>query len=363
MEEQDQIKQILIEIKNNLRKVVELQKYNINDIVDVGLKHELYESLFAIFLPITIDGVTKIYFDAFSQYPYSFFYKINTSCDSMEQAEEMAKDLYEARDMPADLQTSENTLTYEDVLASHIIIPKEIKDPFIKALFTIDFDLVGSIKIKDSHARCVSGIGCRIDTIEDIIIYSEPACLKTCIDLFNKNIRTTYNDTEGVIEDSIKEDGICQIQCDYQTLSSENQAIFKELIALGQAKRISFNTVSLFVPCSGEETIAEVSAKLQSIASKLKMQDVLYGRSTPKETYEDFLSIVERYPSEAEGCFDDGITIKGIMKFAKNLDYNLVYDESENLIWDSPELYQKHKNYLSFLASKESSLKCKIIDI
>lgn len=361
MGNEEQIKQLLVDLKNDLRKALELEKYEMSDVINIGLNNGLYESLIILFQPIVIDGITKIYFDAFSATNVlgrsNIVDILNYSCDSKEKAEQWAKEEYDIiQKQNAEMSDEdrefwgEDNRTYEEILSLKLIIPKNIKDAFRKALFTIDFDLVGKIKVKDSHARDIGGVGFPIRSIEDVIFYAEPACLATCIDLYNKNILTTMNDTEGVIGDPPVENGICKVHCDYKSLSPENKAIFDELIADGVAKRIMDGTIdsgSLFVPCNREETIAEVSAKLQRISSRLKMQDVLYGKKTPEELYQEYRSLF------VDGCFDNGISVEGIIKFYKNLDYaNLIYDESENTIWASPEVYQKHKNYLNSLLSK-----------
>ena len=147
-------------------------------------------------------------------------------------------------------------------------------------------DLIEKIKIKDSHARAVVGIGHPIKNINDVIMYAEPACLKPCVELFKKNIVTTMNDTQGVLEDSKTENGICFIACYYGALSQENKEIFDELIKEGISRRYDdrgCDSISISVPCSSEETVGEVSNKLLAIVSRLKMQDyTLLVRSLKK---------------------------------------------------------------------------------
>ena len=224
MDNVEEIKKLLLQLRDNKEKIVELEKYNINDIILIALNNKLYESLKIVFQPISINGNVKIYFDAYST---SLLDMIRSAYNTKEEAVEAAKSEYQSiKEINARLSEDDLFLkddsTYEEILARKIIIPKEIKESIISSLFTLDFDLISQIKIKDSHARQISGIGHPIFNINDIIFYSEPACLETCIELFNKNIQTTMNDTECVIEDQPLSDGICKVHCSYESRKQNN---------------------------------------------------------------------------------------------------------------------------------------------
>ena len=353
MEKTLQIKNLLTILKDDREKIVELEKYDIRDIIKIGLKNGLFESLIILFQPISINGEMKIYFDPFST---DILEQLNHTYETEQQAINEAKEEYqnkEKRNSELSLEDREwcfDSRTYEEILSSKIVFPKQLKDAFIKQLFTIDFDKINKIKIKNSHARQISGWGHPIQTVEDVIFYSEPACLQTCIDLFKKNIKTTMNDTEGVLEDTPISSGVCKIWIDYRFLSEENKSVVAELIASGNASRFmdgTTDTVSIFVPCNSEQTVGEVSYQLQLIASKLKEQDILYGRGTLEETYQSYVPLITRFPFYAEGCFDNGVTVEGVLKLGQKLGCDLFYDEEEGLIWNSIELYERHKKYLS----------------
>lgn len=352
MDNIEQIKILLGQLKDNREKIVELERYNIDDIITVAIDNELYESLKFIFQPIEINGVVRIYFDAFST---DILDRIRYTCDSKKQAEEEAKNEYEyiqkrnAELSKEEREWFEDKRTYEEILSSKKVISKEIKEDLFKSLFTIDFDIISQIKVKDSHARQISGIGHPIRNINDIIFYSEPACLETCIELFNKNIQTTMNDTDGVIEDQTIGGGICRVHCNYESLSLENKKIVDDLIANGVARRFmdcDIDSFSIFVPCSPNDTIGEVSSRLKSISSKLLTQDILYGRATPEGTYSNFEDVINKYPSMSRDCFTNGFSIENLMKFTRKLGYNMIYDEQEGILWECPEYYQKHLNFL-----------------
>ena len=106
------------------------------------------------------------------------------------------------------------------------------------------------------------------------------------------------------------------------------------------------DTVEIFVSCDGEETVEEVSKKLEALSAKLKEQDVLYGYGTPPEVYEELKPALEISPYLADGCFDDGITAKGMVKLGEALGRRLYYDEESGLIWNSKELCDRHKKYV-----------------
>ena len=357
MEKEEQIKNLLLELKNDYNKMLELEKYDINVVIKVALKNGLYEPLMIIFKPVTINGEVRICFDAFST---NILKILSNSYETKEQAEQAAKKEYE-NNQNWNSTLGEDSIyeskTYEDILNSKIIIPKEIKEAFRKELFTIDYEQISKMKIKNCHARAISGVGNPIETLEDVIFYSELPCLIASIDLFNKNITTTMNDTEGVIEDGTISNGTCKIWFSYDVLSQENKDIVEELIASGNAEKFTHSgveTISIFVPCSGEETVEEISDKLMTIISKLKAQDIKYGFGTMEEIYQRYAPALQRYPFFAKGLFSNGINLSDLIKLGKKMGEILYYDEEEGLIWTSYELYKRHKRYVEAQPAKNA---------
>lgn len=286
---EEEIKSLLIEIKDNPKKLLDLRKYSSLEVVEVAFKYKLYEPLMIAFQPISIDGEIIIGLDAFSSDILPILYK---SCDTIEQAEQEARQEYEeiqeynSKLSEKDREWLYDSTTYEDILNTKTIIPKEIKEAFKKIMYEIDYEKISKIKIKNCHARQIGGWGYQIKTVGDVIMYSELPCLKASIDLFNKNIRTTMNDTECVFEEPSNSNGICTIWIDYSSLTEENKNIVEELILTGNAKRFmdgTLETIEIFVPCSREETVDEISDKLMRIVSKLKVQDIKYDSETTKE--------------------------------------------------------------------------------
>ena len=157
------------------------------------------------------------------------------------------------------------------------------------------------------------------------------------------------NDTEGVIEDGIVENGKCFITCDYKSLSEENKKVLDELIKNGMARRFmdgSIDSVSINVSCNGEETVKEISDKLQAIVSKLKAQDFLYGKQTLEDFYEnDLVNLGNIYSKLYQKYFDkDECTWDDVIMFAKDVGY--YYDYKEDLLWENKNYYDRHHRYI-----------------
>lgn len=338
MENKEKIRNLLIDLKDNPRKLLELREYFASEVVEVAFENKLYESLMIAFQPISIDGEVIICLDAFSS---DILNILKHSYDTNEQAEQEA---------------SQDEYAYN----FKVVIPKEIKESFKKILLTINYEQISKMKIKNCHARQISGWNYRVETIKDVMIYSELPCLMASIDLFNKNIRTTMNDTECVFEDPPISSGICKIWFDYNSLSQENKDIVEELIASGSAERFMSNrteTISIFVPCSQEETVEEVSNRLRAIVSKLKAQDIKYGFGTMEEIYQGYAPTVERFPFYVDGLFINGLNLPDLIELGKLFGDNLYYDDEEGLVWRSPELYQRHKRYVESQSLRSLSQK------
>ena len=235
---------------------------------------------------------------------------------------------------------------------------KEIMDE----LYNIDYEMLSKIRIKDSHARQISGMGHPINGIKDIILFSEPACLQAMIKLYELNIDTWGNDTEGVFEDEqfITEDGLtCGINIYYSRLSDENKKIIDKLREEGFVKDAINNEEIILIctKCDSEETIGDVSKRLFDIVSQLKIQDVKYYdycESVMKKivfnTY-SFLNCYDFLPQQEKEikCKElmDEIDKKSLEVLSEILcqqGYYISYEE--NKIFCSKNVYLKHLKYL-----------------
>ena len=334
-----EIEKLLIGIKDDNSLIVELEKYSINDIIDVALSKELYDSLLLIFKPITIDGVTKIYFDPFST---DILMKIDKQPSSIDELKEKYEEYVKYQFSPEDIKD------FEEYKKDYNIMSKENKSKLLEGLFSIDFDLIRKIKIKDAKAREISGWGHPIKNVNDVIYYSEPACVQASIELFNKNIITTMNDTEGDNGSRMDEDGKCVIWIDYGLLSKKNQDVVSSLVSKGNAYRFmdkETDTVSIFVPCNGEETVGEVSDKLLNVVSLFQEQDFKKGRYKVFDFWEKRSGYYAKYfPSTFREYFEkEDFSWQNIVDFAQAVGY--YFDPEEGIIWDCKEYYDKHKAY------------------
>lgn len=170
---------------------------------------------------------------------------------------------------------------------------------FIDSLYEIDYENLFQIKIKDSRARQISGMGHPIQGERDVIYYSEPACLKSMLKLYELNIPTWANDTEGCLEDTLdtqKNSFQCGIHVYYSMLNEENKKIVDKLAEEGFAdfSITDDNIVFLKVNCDREETIGEVSDRLLAIVSQLKMQDVKFYQAN-EETIRNLVLDIYKY--------------------------------------------------------------------
>lgn len=234
----EKIEQLLKESLDNQNKLLLSKEliYKGGEIVQYAVEHNLLSELMILFTPqLYGDGSYRILLDPFSNGAY------------------------------------EKLQEYEKEGISGI---KEL----IESLFIIDYENLFKIKIKHSHARQISGMGHPIRGEKDVIHYSEPACLQSMLKLYNLNIDTWANDTEGCYEDGNfqgHQDLKCGINIYYDRLSEENKKIIADLNAEGHIIMSSSDDIFLlYVNCNSEETIGDVNNRLISVISRLKIQDI-----------------------------------------------------------------------------------------
>lgn len=275
--EYDEIKGLLEEFRTDRFKILKLEKYSADDVFEVVFNERMYDLIVPLCQPITLEVsgevITKIFFDPFP----NVLTEIRILHSSEEEAYSSALTFYETEKM---FSENPDDLDFQPFLDKErkLIYPE--KEALIAQLFEVDIAKLKAIKIKNSHARQVTGNGLGINGINDVILYAEPACLAACIAFYNKNIVTTYNDTGGVIEDAMPS-GECVIRINYEKLSDENLRVVNQLISEGIAFLTDENPyeVIITVPCNGEETVGEVSERLEKISSRFFLQDKSYATS------------------------------------------------------------------------------------
>lgn len=304
--ENRKIYSLLEEIKTDETKIVELAKYPRDIVVEIAINNRMFDSLLVINKPITIEGVTKIYIDVFSTNAF--------------------------------LREFDNYRTGDNSVFS-----KE----FVNKMLNVNLAEISKMKIKDTYARQIPSTSNGISKAIDLAVYCEPACLLPCFCLYAKNIITTCNDTECVIDDEGKGNS-CTIMLRYDLLDDDNKMQANKLIDDGAAYMSSdpshTKELVIKVPCNGEDYVGTVSSRLVDIVRKFKCQDYTAG----KYSIEDFVNIgwlryvnreaYNKYINKEDRSFDD------IISFVHET--NFVYDKQDGVIWSSSEAYNRHLVYL-----------------
>ena len=345
------IKKLLEEFRVN-KKVIEQLKvsFDIESILNVAFKEKMYDVILELFKPVELDGEIKMFFDIFS-----YLSPISVG-------------------LP-------NFINKFDISDNE-------KDNIKNLIYSLDIEKMKKMKIGNTLPRKISGWGYPVTSINDVIYYAEPACLETMIYLFDKNIRTTMNDTECVYGES-GENGICCIWIDYDALSEENRNMANQLISMNLAYFIDGEpqkTIAIKVPCNRNETVGIVSEKLKSITSAFIKQPILYGfyskesmlikireyikngiynnRLLPNgsETYFEYcIKLIEngKVKENPNGnlqiedgrifSIDDFVSVISksstfIQSYIDNFCY--YYDETEEKYWESEGLYKRYIEYL-----------------
>lgn len=276
----------------------------------------------------------------------------------MEEAKSYANDeLVKAFDLFEDREAMNNVLlrrAAKDV----VILSKEDKAAIRKVLLDINMGIVGKIKIKDVHARQISGMGHPIRSREDVAYYSEISNYLPSLALYNMNIATTSNDTMGCIDDINTDECQCEISIHYGSLSEENKCVADAIVESGNGRFIrSFvddgKDLMITVPCEGNETILDVNKRFMKLIAKFTKQDVLHG-VVSKESVLHSLKIWNDYGMAGENqakvreLLSGDITsldiVEALKYFEGILDY--VYDQDEDKFYADPVVYAKHKEYL-----------------
>ena len=253
----------------------------------------------------------------------------------------------------------------EDEYRENPYFTNEERAELEKAIYTIDYEKMKTMQIRDVLARAICGTGFPIRNINDIFYYSEAPVLPAMIDCFKKNIITNANDTGGCYDDIAYNDGltttfITNIIVDYESLDEANKIVADSLIEKGHAIKTEPNAFSpstsliINVECKREDTVEEVSNKLMNLISRFSKQDMLCGRLTIDDMYE-YMNNHAKYLSKEDyekvcSILENGWSIKNIyeaLKYFKYLSQMIYYDSNEQQFWSSEYYYDKHIEYLN----------------
>ncbi len=318
-----------------------IKEYEIRSLNDsTSLKVCLMEGKWHLFKklikPFVIGTEIKYLVDPLSNGIYEFINGLYTSYEEayhteMEKAKEFGRDI----------------MSLEEIKQSLVIIPKYEKDDILDLMFSLDRRIVDSIKIKNVLARCISGWGHPIDTERDVIYYSEISNLYPSLELFKKNIRTVYNDTEGCYEDGIMP-AKSIIRIDYTHLSAENKTVADSLIATGKANMVhegAFDSLELSVKGDREENILIFNDRMFDLIDGFKMQDVLHEMVAPLEVYRLVMRYEDLLTKETKRLLHESqINASDLVEIANDLGFGYVYADS--CIWRNMSSYKRHKQYL-----------------
>ena len=240
------------------------------------------------------------------------------------------------------------------IVASAVVIAPEDKKKLMDAIYEsypkkdVDMNVIG-----DVLARQISGWCWPVTSERDIIKYSEISNLYPSLELFNKNIMTTYNDTAGCYEDGDLGESHTEIRIDYDSLDDENKLYADLLVRQSLAKMIPETNsmgISIFTKCNRDEYVGTVSSRMMNVLSGFKKQDMIYGRVTPQEVI-DMVNNFTNYLSDetyekVRRISEQGIDSKGLQQIVDIIGLDYYYDEGENQFWLNEFYYRRHSEFI-----------------
>ncbi len=245
----------------------------------------------------------------------------------------------------------------EDIIDSSIIISKEDKKRLLDAIYSsypkkdVDMNVIG-----DVIARQISGWSYPIKSDRDVIRYSEISNLYPSLELFHKNIMTTYNDTAGCYDDMVYNGPThTEIRIDYNSLDEENKIYADLLVKKGIAKVIDEGSgkkgISIFVPCRRDEYVREVSNRMFGVLVGFKKQDMIYGRISNQEVLNYLNGYLRYFDGEVKANINEilstGINGANLERVNRLLQLGFYYDKGEDQFWLDEYYYRRHMEFIN----------------
>ena len=245
----------------------------------------------------------------------------------------------------------------EDIIDSSIIISKEDKKRLLDAMYSsypkkdVDMNVIG-----DVIARQINGWSYPIKSDRDVIRYSEISNLYPSLELFHKNIMTTYNDTAGCYDDmGYNGPTHTEIRIDYNSLDEENKIYADLLVKKGIAKVIDEGSgkkgISIFVPCRRDEYVREVSNRMFGVLVGFKKQDMIYGRISNQEVLNYLNGYLRYFDSEVKANINEilstGINGANLERVNRLLQLGFYYDKGEDQFWLDEYYYRRHMEFVN----------------
>ena len=257
----------------------------------------------------------------------------------------------------------------EETSKDAIVLYPGLKERLLNSLFDLPKEKILTIKIKDVLPRQICGMGHPIMSVRDVVYYHEAPMVFAGLDLFNKNIITTANDTAGCYDEDFISPNLCLI-IDYETLDDDNKMIADAMVENGNAEYQDESYAGkgkgliINVPCSREESIYEVNLRMMKLVSMFHKQDMIYGHFTVDDFYNTisswFFILTPDEQEKVNSILNNGYTSENIlevMKYFKWMFEGIYYDKDEDVFWISKYYYKKHREYLEEQPNFGSSLK------
>jgi hypothetical protein len=237
------------------------------------------------------------------------------------------------------------------------VISKEDKKRLLDAIYSsypkkdVDMNVIG-----DVIARQINGWSYPIKSNRDVIRYSEISNLYPSLELFHKNIMTTYNDTAGCYDDmGYNGPTHTEIRIDYNSLDEENKIYADLLVKKGIAKVIDEGSgkkgISIFVPCRRDEYVREVSNRMFGVLVGFKKQVMIYGRISNQEVLNYLNGYLRYFDSEVKANINEilstGINGANLERVNRLLQLGFYYDKGEDQFWLDEYYYRRHTEFVN----------------
>lgn len=352
--EVDKYNKIIEDFENGKLNEKELRSLGLNAL-KFCIAEGKVDTLIKLISPIKFEDGYKYVMDAISIGLIEYIKELPSSI--MERYANMVKAQKEDAIMMGETPFDDIPVDVLHAARGAVVLTPRMKKEIIDTILNYDMEIIGSIKIKDVLARQISGMGHPINSIRDVAYYSEVSNYLPSVTLFEKNIMTTSNDTDGCYDDLEHEKCKCEISINYDSLDEQNKLFANTIVEKGYGRFIdSFVTdgkdLMISIPCKGDETIEQVNKRMMVIVSKFHKQDTLYGVINSENIYNTILrwnmfndEITQAKVSELlSGEISNGKIALALQYFEGLLPY--VYDCKEDKFYRDPETYAKHQEYL-----------------
>ena len=238
------------------------------------------------------------------------------------------------------------------IVDNSVIIKPEYKEYLLKAIYdSYPKKDVDKNVISDVLAREISGWRHPIKSEKDVIKYSEISNLYPSLELYRKNIMTTYNDTNGCYDDmDVKDEPFVEIRINYDTLDEENKLYADLLEKSGKAKFVQEadgRDLSLFIYCRRDEYVKDVSDRMFSLIAGFKKQDMIYGRISTDKVREDILVLAKYVEPEVRDTINNMWNQREFNRLFDYIGLDYFYDPEERQFWLDKCFYDKHIAFIN----------------